>query len=103
MRTLVYKNTYASTAEQTCLTLNVQEAAQAVIRVYDVPGSGSTAGTIKTFYNFDDGTSVEATSDSVAVSTLQTVVLGYKTGNITIKYTPGNSSGTVRVEATAAK
>ena len=103
MRTLVYKKTYASTAQQTCLTLTVQEASQATIRVYDVPASGSVAGTIKTFYNFDDGTSVEDTSDSVTVSELKTVAFGYKTGSVTIKYTPGNSAGTVRVEATTAK
>jgi hypothetical protein len=103
MRTLVYKSTYASTAQQTCLTLTVQEASQATIRVYDVPGSGSTVGTIKTFYNFDDGTSIEDTSDSVTVSSLKTIAFGYKTGSITIKYTPGNSAGTVRVEATTAK
>ena len=103
MRTLVYKNTYASTAQLTCMTLTVQQATQATIRVYDVPDSGSAAGAIKTYYNFDDGTSVEDTSDSVAVSALKTIAFGYKTGSITIKYTPGNSAGTVRVDATTAK
>ncbi len=103
MRTIVYKSTYASTAQQTCMTLDVQQASQATIRVYDVPASGSVAGTIKTYYNFDDGTSVEDTSDSVAVSALKTVAFGYKIGSVTIKYTPGNAAGTVRVEATTAK
>ena len=103
MRTIVHKSVYASTAEITALTLDVQEANQATIRVYDVPDSGTIAGTIKTFYVFNDGTAVEDTSDSVTTSELKTVAFGYKTGKVEIRYTPGNAAGTVRIEATTAK
>ena len=106
MRTLKYRNTYASQpTDETVLDVRVQEHRTITIVSHTTDASNGTLKVYYVFANPDETEDDEFLYETISLTqnTLNVKTYNFKLPHIRLKYTGGGASGTVRIDATTAR